>query len=136
MRQRRKAGLVSLRLQDFGHRSLLPVLKRIFRLLQFVFSYVRSRLVQRRQKTGGFRQRFLVFRLGIGIGHDAGTDVEVRQAVFANCRADGDAQLAFAVEAEIANRAAVRSALNWLEFVNDFHRAELGRAGNAATGKT
>ena len=54
----------------------------------------------------------------------------------ANRRADGDAQLAFAVETQIADRAAVRPARNRFQFVNDFHRAEFWRAGDAAAGKT
>ena len=58
------------------------------------------------------------------------------EAVLADCRADGDAQLAFAVEAEIANRAAVRPARNRLQFVNDFHGADFRRAGDAAARKS
>src|ERR1035438_4462432 len=94
------------------------------------------RQVQRCQKTGGLRQRFLVFRFGIRIGNDARADVEMRDAVPADGRADGNVQLAFAVEAEIAHRAAVRPARNRLEFVNDLHRAEFRRTRDAATGKT
>src|SRR4029077_1750685 len=77
--------------------------------------------IQRRQKTGCLGQRLLVFGFGIGIGHDARADVEMRAAITADRRPDGDAQLAFAVEAEIANRAAVRSTRNGFQFVNDFH---------------
>jgi hypothetical protein len=33
--------------------------------------------IQRRQKTCGLGQRFLAFRFGIGIGHDARADVEI-----------------------------------------------------------
>src|ERR1035437_10616587 len=60
----------------------------------------------------------------------------MREAVFANCRADGDAQLTLTVKAEIAVTAAVRPARNRLKLVNDFHRAEFRRAGDAASGET
>ena len=33
--------------------------------------------IYRRQKTRGLGQRFLVFRFGIGIGHNARADVEI-----------------------------------------------------------
>ncbi len=50
--------------------------------------------------------------------------------------ADGDVELAFAVEAEVAEAAGVRAARDGFEFVDDFHRAKLRRAGDAATGET
>ena len=57
-------------------------------------------------------------------------------AVPANRRADGDAQLAFAVEAEVAQRPAIGSAGDRFQFIDDFHRPELGCAGDAAARKT
>jgi len=92
--------------------------------------------LQRRHKSCGLGQRFLVFRLGVGIGHNAGADVKMYVAIFANRCADGDAQLAFAIETEIAVATAVRPARDGFEFVNNFHRAEFGCAGDAAAGKT
>ena len=52
-------------------------------------SLLTSAATQRREKTGRLRQRFLIFRLRIGIGHDASVNVEMREAVFANRRANG-----------------------------------------------
>jgi hypothetical protein len=40
-----------------------------------VFIRVHPWLIQRRQKTRRFRRRILVFRLGMGIGHDARTQI-------------------------------------------------------------
>jgi hypothetical protein len=62
--------------------------------------------------------------------------VEVSRVVFADGGADGDAELAFAVETEVTERAGVRTAGDGFEFVDDFHGAEFGRAGNAAAGET
>src|SRR5271170_1811371 len=79
---------------------------------------------QCRKKTRGLSQSFLEFRLRTGVSHDAGTDVKMDDTVFANRSANGNVQLAFAVKAEITDRAAVRPARNGFELVNNFHRAE------------
>ena len=50
--------------------------------------------------------------------------------------ADGDVELAFAVETEIAEAAGIRPARDGLKLVDDFHRPKLRRAGDTAAGKT
>jgi hypothetical protein len=45
----------------------------------------------------------------------------------ANRRADGDAQLAFAVESKIADRAAILPARNRLQFADDLNRLRVSR---------
>ena len=50
---------------------------------------------------------FLVFEIGVGVGDDAGTGVEVDGVVLADGGADGDAPQALAVEAESADGAGV-----------------------------
>lgn len=84
------------------------------------------------EESAGFGEGFVVFGGRYGVSDDAGAGVEVSRAVFADGGANGDAELAFAVEAEIAEGAGIRAAGNRFEFVDDFHRAEFGRAGNAA----
>src|SRR6516225_9278171 len=72
----------------------------------------------------------------MGIGHDAGTDVEMHEPCLTNRRANGDAQLAFTVKSEITMAAAVGPARDRFKFVNDFHRPEFWCSGDAAAGKT
>src|SRR5690606_18861425 len=61
--------------------------------------------------------------------------MEIRHCIFVNRSANADAQLTFAIETQIAVTAAIRPARHRFEFINDFHGAELWRAGNAAAGK-
>ena len=60
--------------------------------------------MQRRKKSPGLGHRLVMLRLGIGIGHDAGADVEMRPARLRNDRADDDAELALTVEAKVSQR--------------------------------
>ena len=45
---------------------------------------------------------------------------------------DGDGQIHVALKAQIADGAGVDAPLEWLQFVNDFHRPNLGGAGDGA----
>ena len=58
-----------------------------------------------------------------------------RLALTTNGGADEDVQLALAVETKVAEAAGVRPANHRLQFVDDLHRTNLGRAGDAAAGK-
>src|SRR6266699_7356863 len=56
--------------------------------------------------------------------------------LLAHSRPYRDAQLAFPVESEIADRASVRTTGDRLQLVNNLHRPKFWRAGHAAAGKT
>lgn len=88
------------------------------------------------QEAEGFGKSFVVFGRRDRVGDDAGAGVKVCRAVFADGGADRDAELAFAVETEVPERAGVRAAGDWLKFVDDFHSTEFWRAGNAAARET
>src|SRR5439155_22233993 len=62
--------------------------------------------------------------------------MKVSLALFANGRTDSDAQLTLAVKSEIAQGPCVRTAADGFQFIDDLHRPELRRAGNAAARKT
>src|SRR5262249_14923341 len=79
---------------------------------------------------------FIVFGGGDGVGDDASAGVEMGRTVFADGGTNGYTQLAFVVEAEVTERAGVGTAGDGFEFVDDFHGAEFGRAGNTAAGET
>ena len=76
-----------------------------------------------------------MFGGGDGIGDDAGADVEMDLAICDDGGADDNAELGFAIEPEIAESAGVRSTRDGFEFIDDFHGAEFGRAGDAAAGE-
>src|ERR1044072_4218209 len=92
--------------------------------------------IQRCKKTARFRERFLVFGGWDRIGHDTCADVKISQGLPADRGTDQNAQLAFAVETQIAESACIRPARDGFEFVNDLHRAEVWRASDAAAGET
>ena len=78
-------------------------------------SHLRDLKARRRQADGlhhGRRlvYRFLVFRFGIRIGHDARADLDEDLPVLDQDRPDGDAEIHIPGEAEIADGAAVGTA--------------------------
>src|SRR5438034_1301427 len=91
---------------------------------------------ERGQEAARLGQRLVVLGSGNRIRHDARADLEIRHALLMNCCADTDAELAFPVETQIAVTAGVRTARNGFQFVNDLHRPEFWRAGDAAARKT
>lgn len=78
----------------------------------------------------GFVLGFFEFGSGVGVGDDAGADVVGEGAFFVNEGADGDVELGFAVEAEVADGSSVEAAWGGFEFLDDFHGTFLGRAGD------
>ena len=88
------------------------------------------------EEAGGFVLGFLVFEVGVGVGDDAGTGVEVDGVVLADGSADGDAPEALTVEAESADGAGVEAAGVGLELGDDFGGAFFGRTGDGAAGET
>src|SRR6185369_3945037 len=62
--------------------------------------------------------------------------MEVGGPFLAQSGADNDAKLAFAVEAQVPQRAGVWSPSDRLQFIDDFHRSKFRRTGNASAGKT
>ena len=69
------------------------------------------------------------------IGHDAAADGKLPPAAAGSDRADQDVQVHRAVEAEIAQRAAIGAAGGRLQFGDDLHRADLRRPGDRTAGK-
>src|ERR1700722_15551367 len=88
------------------------------------------------KKSGRLGHGLVVFRLGHGVGHNTGADVEMDFARAADSGANGDVELALAIESKIADGSRVRPARDRLQFVDDFHGADFRRAGDAAARKT
>src|SRR6185503_15903144 len=95
-----------------------------------------QRGAQRGQEATRLRQRFVEFGFGHAVGHDAGAGVEINRFGPADGGADGNIELALAVESKIADATSVGAPRHRFEFVDDFHRADLRRASNAAARKT
>jgi hypothetical protein len=91
--------------------------------------------LQSSQEPARLRQRFVVFRFWIRIRNDASTNVKVGATRLMNRRSNDDTELALAIETEITKSAGVRTARDWLQLVDDFHRTNLRRASNAAARK-
>src|SRR2546425_9576458 len=70
----------------------------------------------------------LVLALRIRVGHDPRPGLDVSLPTIDHDRADIDAGVHVAGKAEVPHRAGVRPAPRRLEFFDDFHRANLGRA--------
>src|SRR5207302_3161955 len=93
------------------------------------------------RQSDGLEHRFrfvhglLKFRFRLGVVDPAAAGLHVGFAVLDERRADGDAAVEVAVEREIADTTAVRSARRLLKFGNDLHRADLWRASERAGGK-
>ena len=78
----------------------------------------------------------LVFQSGIGIGHDASADVELKAVAVGVDGANRDAAGEVAVESDGGDGTAVAAARNGLEFGDYLHGANLGRAGDRSSGET
>src|SRR5262249_43557291 len=72
---------------------------------------------------------------GVGLGRDTAADGKTQPALRLREGPDQDAAVGLAVEAEIEERAAVRSAGDPLQFRDNLHRSNLRRAGDRAAGK-
>src|SRR5581483_11342704 len=81
---------------------------------------------ERLEEAAGFGECFLVFGGRIRVRHNSRPGVEIGGSVQADCRANGNAKLALAIEAEITNGAGVGTAGDRLQFVDDFHGPDLG----------
>src|ERR1700753_2105311 len=75
----------------------------------------------------------LVARLRVDDGAAAGLHVET--AILDHDGANVDRRVEAPVPEEVADRAAVATALDRLELVDDLHRADLGRAGEGPGGE-
>ena len=71
----------------------------------------------------------------VGLHHDRAAGADRRPPRAHHDRADDDAEVHHAVEAEVADRAGVDAARLVLEVVDDLHRAQLRRAGHRAAGE-
>src|SRR2546426_5874923 len=65
---------------------------------------------ERFKKSPRLGQRLVIFGGGNRVGHDAGADLETGGVFLANRGADENAQLAFTIEAQVAQGAGVRPA--------------------------
>src|SRR4051794_5077025 len=81
------------------------------------------------------RARLLVLVVRLGVGDRAAAGLDVGGAVLADDGADADAGVEVARVAEVADRAAVRAALDRLELLDDLHRPDLRRAGQRPGGQ-
>ena len=79
-----------------------------------------------------FVHGFLPFAGRHRVGDDAAADLDVHNAVFNQRGADGDGGVHIAVPTDVTNRAGVNAALVRFNILDDFHRPNLGRAGQRA----
>ena len=79
--------------------------------------------------------RFEPFRARIGVRHDSGRSLHVQAPVFHHRGPDRDRHVHVAIEAEVADRAAIDPALDRLQLVDDLHGAHLRRPGHRARGE-
>src|SRR3954451_15613710 len=70
-------------------------------------------------------ERFTVLVVGLGVGDRPASRLHVNLAVLDDDRADVNRRVEAAVEAEVADGAAVGTALVRLELVDDLHRPNL-----------
>ncbi len=92
----------------------------------------RLRQVDRLLERGQLRAALGVLGGGIGVGDDARSRLQVRDAVRQDDRADGDAGVERPVRQRVADRARVRPAPVSLELRDQLHGAHLRRAGDAS----
>jgi hypothetical protein len=88
------------------------------------------------EEAGSLGFGFGEFGVRDGIGDDAGAGMEPGVKIADDGGADGDAELAFAVESEVAMASAVGAAGDGFEGVDDFHGAELGGTGDGTAWET
>ena len=81
-------------------------------------------------------ERLLPFRRRAGVGNDSRACVERSFAILKNCRSDRDGELAFSVEAKIADRARIDSARMGFQLGDDFEGALFRGARDRTSGKT
>src|SRR5262245_55628942 len=79
-------------------------------------------------------QRLLVFALRVRVGDDAAADRELHPAAARGERADQDARVHRAVEADEAERAAVRSPDRGLQLRDDLHSSHFRGPGHRPAG--
>src|SRR5688500_16017017 len=81
-------------------------------------------LLQQPEHGGGLIEGFAILVVQPGIGNDAATGPETDDAFGINQRADGDVAVHRAVEADVADGAAIYAATVRLELLDDLHRAQ------------
>ena len=94
-----------------------------------------QRQPQGREHRLSFDQRFLIFRLGLGVCDDPAANGDVDQPILRNHRSDRDVEFDCAIGGEISDRPAIRPAADRLHLFDDFHCSDFRRSGNAAAGE-
>jgi hypothetical protein len=78
---------------------------------------------------------FLLLKIRITVGNDAGAGLHVHLAVLYQRRPQYDAGIHFARCRKVTDAAGVEAALFLFKFVDDLHRAHLRRSGHRSGGK-
>ncbi len=94
-----------------------------------------SRGPKRLEQGARLRQGFLVFALGVRVGHDAAAYVEISATPLQEKGTDEDVEIGTAVETEIAGGAGVDAAAHRFQRIDDLHAADLGDPGDAGPRK-
>ena len=88
------------------------------------------------QERGGLVEALLIFGREFGIHHDAATGPAVQSLLLKQQRPDRDVGIHLTVMGQITDGTAINAATGRLQLFDDLHRAQLGRAGDRAAGKT
>ena len=84
------------------------------------------------EQGAGLGPGFLVFRLGVAIGHHAGAGLGIKNAILHQRGAQADSGIHAAITAKIAKAAGIDATARGLQLLDDFHRAEFWRTGERA----
>src|SRR6266851_2801778 len=87
------------------------------------------------QEGAGFVDAFLILAFGGGIGDDSASGLHVGDTIFDDHSSQRDAGVQITSKIHVQHAAGIDAAAGALQFFDDFHGADLGRAGDSAGGK-
>src|SRR5260370_1823046 len=87
------------------------------------------------QEGGGFVYAFLMLAFGGGIGDDSASGLHVGDPIFDDHSSERDAGVQIPSKIHVQHAAGIDAAAGAFKLFDNFHGADLGRAGNGASGK-
>src|SRR5262245_43430497 len=94
-----------------------------------------GRAMQSGREPGRLGHGFLVLCVCNRVRNDASARVKIDAVSATDRSANKNTELAFPIKSQITEASCVRPTSDRLQFIDDFHRANLGRACDAAAGK-
>src|SRR5258708_16874830 len=87
------------------------------------------------QEGAGFVDAFLMLAFGGGIGDDSASGLHVGDTIFDDHSSQRDAGVQITSKIHVQHAAGIDAAAGAFEFFDNFHGADLGRAGGGAGGE-